>query len=291
MKYRDRRGNEFEQTTAQDEFLARMYTSTVGRVCMKITSLPIFSKLSRLFLDSRFSSYFVLRFAERNDIDIFDYENKLYYSFNDFFTRRIKPGRRRIDSGKDIVISPSDGKVSAYEITASGVFVVKNSVYTVESLLRDTKLAKKYLGGTAFIIRLTPDDYHRYCYCTDGEKSRDRCIKGFLHTVNPIINKYIPVYKENSREYCMIRTKGIGDVIQMEVGAMFVGRISNKHPYGRRIVRKGEEKGFFEFGGSTIILLTEKGRITADEDLLINTREGFETKILQGETIGRKLPK
>ena len=106
--------------------------------------------------------------------------------------------------------------------------------------------------------------------------------------MNPIINKYIPAYKENSREYCMIRTKGIGDVIQMEVGAMFVGRITNKHPYGRRIVRKGEEEGFFEFGGSTIILLTEKGRIKADDDLLLNTKEGFETKIMQGETIGRR---
>ena len=288
MKYRDRKGNEFDQTTGQDEFLHKMYTSAFGRACMKIASFPLFSKISRLILDSRFSSYFVLRFAERNDIDIFDYENKLYYSFNDFFTRRIKPGRRRIDAGKNIIVAPSDGKVSAYEITGSNVFVVKNSVYTVESLLRDTKLAKKYIGGTAFIIRLTPDDYHRYCYCTDGEKSHDRTIKGSLHTVNPIINKYIPAYKENSREYCLIRTAGIGDVIQMEVGAMFVGRITNKHPYGRRIVRKGEEKGYFEFGGSTIILLTEKGRIAADEDLIINTKEGFETKILQGETIGRK---
>ena len=160
MKYRDRRGNEFDQTTGQDEFLSKMYNSVFGRACMKISALPLFSKISRLILDSRFSSYFVLRFAERNDIDIFDYENKLYYSFNDFFTRRIKPGRRRIDAGKDIVISPSDGKVSAYEITGSNVFVVKNSVYTIESLLRDTKLAKKFIGGTAFIIRLTPSQWN-----------------------------------------------------------------------------------------------------------------------------------
>ncbi len=287
MKYRDRKGNEYEQTTSQDEFLSKMFSSVPGRCFMKLLSAPLISKLSRFFLNSRFSSAFVLRFAERNDIDIFDYENKMYNSFNDFFIRRIKPGRRRIDSEKNIIIAPSDGKASAYEITNSGVFVVKNSVYTVESLLRDTKLAKRFLGGTAFIIRLTPDDYHRYCYCTDGEKSHDREIKGVLHTVNPIINKYIQVYKENCREYCMIRTKELGDVIQMEVGATLVGKISNLHPYGRRIVRKGEEKGYFEFGGSTIILLTEKGKVKADEDILQNTREGFETKILQGEAIAR----
>ena len=288
MKYRDRRGNEFEQTTGQDEFLSKVYGSVFGRAMMKFLSLPVFSKVSRFFLNSRFSSAFVLRFAERNDIDIFDYENQMYNSFNEFFIRRIKPGRRRIDAEKNIIVAPSDDKESAYEITNSSTFVVKNSVYTVESLLRDSKLAKRYQGGTALIIRLTPDDYHRYCYCTDGIKSHNREIHGRLSTVNPVINKYIPVYKENSREYCMIRTKELGDVIQMEVGAMLVGKISNLHTYGRRLVRKGEEKGYFEFGGSTIILLIEKDKAAAAEDLLLNTREGFETKVLQGETIAVK---
>lgn len=285
MRYRDRKGNEFEQTTGQDELLAKLYGSTIGRGAMKIASLPIFSKLMRFFLDSRFSSAFVLRFAERNDIDIFDFENRKYYSFNDFFVRKIKPGRRRIDRDKNVIAAPSDGKVSAYKITHSSEFVVKNSVYTVDSLLRDSKLAERYNGGTAVIIRLSPDDYHRYCYCADGEKSRNRTIKGVLHTVNPIANKYLPVYKENCREYCIIRTERFGDIIQMEVGATLVGKISNMHPYGRRMVRKGEEKGFFEFGGSTIILLLEKGKAAVDEDLLVNTKEGFETKVLQGERI------
>ena len=285
MRYRDRKGNEFEQTTGQDELLAKLYGSTIGRGAMKIASLPIFSKLMRFFLDGRLSSAFVLRFAERNDIDIFDFENRKYYSFNDFFIRKIKPGRRRVDRDKNVIITPSDGKISAYRITNSSEFVVKNSVYTVGSLLRDSKLAERYNGGTAIIIRLSPDDYHRYCYCADGEKSRNRTIKGVLHTVNPIANKYLPVYKENCREYCIIRTKNFGDIIQMEVGATLVGKITNVHPYGRRMVRKGEEKGYFEFGGSTIILLLENGKAAADEDLLINTREGFETKVLQGERI------
>ena len=285
MRYRDRKGNEFEQTTAQDELLAKIYGSAVGRGVMKVASLPIFSWLAGFFLDSRFSSAFVLRFAERNDIDIFDFESRKYYSFNDFFVRRIKPGRRRVDPDKNVVISPSDGKISAYRINSTSEFSVKNSTYTVGSLLRDSKLAERYNGGTAVVVRLSPDDYHRYCYCANGEKSRNRSIEGFLHTVNPIANKYLPVFKENSREYCLIRTERFGDIIQMEVGAMLVGKISNLHPYGRRIVRKGEEKGYFEFGGSTIILLFEKYKVTVDEDLLVNTQEGFETKVLQGERI------
>lgn len=287
MKYRDRKGGEFEYTTKQDEFLADAYASPVGRALMKFLALPLFSKCSRVIMNSRLSSAFVLNFAEKNHIDLYDYEERMFTSFNDFFTRKIKPEKRIIDSGSDVLISPSDGKVSAYEITNSSIFTVKNSVYSVESLLRDKKLAKRYYGGTALIIRLSVDDYHRYCYAADGVKSHDRRINGVLHTVNPVVNKYLPVYKENSREYCMIRTEKFGDIIQMEVGATLVGKITNAHPYGRRTVRRGEEKGYFEFGGSTIILLVQKDKADICGDLILNTKQGYETKVVQGEILGR----
>lgn len=286
MKYRDRKGNEFEQTTKQDEFLASAYSSVVGRMLMKFLSLPIFSKCSRVIMDSRLSSVAILGFAEKNKIDLDDYEQRIYHSFNDFFTRKIKPSRRVIDKDKKVLVSPADGKVSAYEITNSSIFVVKNSVYSVSSLLRDSKLADRYNGGVALIIRLSVDDYHRYSYVADGVKSHDRRINGVLQTVNPVINKYVPVYKENSREYCMIRTEQFGDIIQMEVGATMVGKITNLHSYGRRTVRKGEEKGYFEFGGSTIILLVPKDKVNICEDLISNTKQGFETKVRLGEMLG-----
>jgi phosphatidylserine decarboxylase len=155
----------------------------------------------------------------------------------------------------------------------------------VDSLLRDKKLAQKYAGGYALVIRLSVDDYHRYIYPLSGIKSHDREIKGFLNTVNPVANRHVEVYKENSRTYCMLRTEFFGDVVQMEVGALMVGKISNHHPWGNHRVRQGEEKGMFEFGGSTIVLLLEKGAAVVDEDLLINTREGAETKVRQGEQL------
>ncbi len=285
MKYRDRKGNEFEHTTKQDRFLADAYRSATGRALMKFLSLPLFSKCARVLLNSRLSAGFVSEFAEKNGIDLFDYEDKLYTSFNDFFTRKIKQGRRCISQDPQLLISPCDGKVSAYEITNSGVFVVKNSVYTIGSLLRDKKLAEKYIGGTAIIIRLSVDDYHRYCYPSDGFKSRNRKIEGFLQTVNPVINRYIPVYKENTREYCLLRTEMLGDIVQMEVGATLVGKISNLHP-DRRPVKRGEEKGYFEFGGSTVILLVQKDKVAVCDDLLKNTCQGFETKVVLGETLG-----
>ena len=286
MKYRDRKGNEYEQTTAQDRFLAEAYASAVGRALMKFLSLPLFTKLSRVIMDSRLSSAFVKDFIEKNNIDMSRYEDKMYGSFNDFFTRRLKPECASIDMDENALVSPSDGKVSAYEITNSSMFVVKNSVYSVESLLRDKKLAQRYYGGAALIIRLSVDDYHRYCYPADGVKSHNRRIEGMFHTVNPVINRYIPVYKENTREYCMIRTEKFGDIIQMEVGATLVGRISNHHGEGKRRVSKGEEKGCFEFGGSTIILLTEKDKVDVCRDLINNTKQGFETKVMQGEILG-----
>ena len=286
MKYRDRQGNEYKITTKQDRLLNDAYESYFGRSVLEIASLPAFSKLSRKVLSSRLSGGFIESFAENNGIDMFDYEEKQYSSFNEFFTRKIKPGRRYFEHDEHTLVSPSDGKVSAYEITPSNTFVIKNSVYSVDSLLRDKKLAKKYAGGYALVIRLSVDDYHRYIYPLSGIKSHDREIKGFLNTVNPVANRHVEVYKENSRTYCMLRTEFFGDVIQMEVGALMVGRISNHHAEKRR-VSQGEEKGMFEFGGSTIVLLLEKGKAILDEDLLKNTSEGCETKVKQGEHLAK----
>ncbi len=286
MKYRDREGSEFEQTTSQDKFLADAYASPVGRSLMKFLSNPLFSQLGRIIMNSRFSTCAIMKFAEKNNIDLSEYEERKFCSFNDFFTRKIKNGKRFVTKDDTILVSPSDGKVSAYEITNSSEFVVKNSVYSVKSLLRDSKLAERYIGGTALIIRLSVDDYHRYIYPCNGLKSHNRKIKGLLHTVNPVVSKYLPVYKENSREYCMIRSDNFGDVIQMEVGALMVGKITNADMNKCRIYRGGE-KGYFEFGGSTIILLLEKDKVRVCDDLFENTKKGYETKVKQGEALGQ----
>ena len=288
MKYRNRQGEEFEQTTSQDKLLRKMYDSYFCRAVLRFLSIPAFSKIAGLFMDSKLSAGFISDFVQSNDIDLSDYEPQAYKSFNDFFKRKIRPSARPLPKDKNVLISPSDGKVTAYEIDKVNGFVIKNSVYSVSSLLRDKKLAKRYENGYAVIVRLTPDDYHRYCYAATGVKSHDRTIKGVLSTVNPVVNEYVPVYKENSRNYCLIRTEEFGDIIQMEVGALLVGRMTNAHPYGRRTVLRGEEKGYFEFGGSTIVLLLEKDKVELCSDLLENTREGFETKLKQGEAVGYK---
>ena len=285
MRYRDRSGREYSREEKLEGFLEEAYSSRAGRALMKVLSGRTVSKCAGVLLDSKLSSAFIQDSADRKGVDLFDYEDKDYETYAEYFRRQIKPGRRAVDMDPAVIVSPCDGYASAYEITNSSVFVIKNSVYSVEALLRDKKLSARFGGGTAVIIRLTAGDLHRYIYPADGVKSHDREIKGYLNAIYPAADRNIPVYKENSRTYCLIRTKSFGDILQMEVGALAVGRIENETPDGGIRVYKGREKGHFEYGGSTVVLLLEKGRARVDEDLLRNTREGFETRLRRGERI------
>ena len=154
----------------------------------------------------------------------------------------------------------------------------------MSSLLRDEKIARRYEGGNCFVFRLCVNHYHRYCYADSGKKSGNRKISGVLHTVRPIALREVPVFTENSREYTCIHTTHFGTLLQMEVGAMLVGRIVNYKEAGE--AARGEEKGMFQYGGSTIILLTEKGTVQVRKDLLINSADGTETAVRMGEMIG-----
>ena len=268
MIYADRNGNRMEKTTGQDRFLEYIYGHTLTRMMLKPLLGSRVSRLGGKVLDSRVSRLLIPSFVRKNQIDLSIYEKKHYSSYNDFFTRKILAEERPIDGRKE-------------------VFLIKQTQYTVRSLLKDEKLAKRYEGGTAYIIRLTVDDYHRYCYVADGVKSAQRKIRGVFHTVNPVANDYAPIYKMNTREYCLVQTEELGTVLQMEVGALMVGRIKN-HKKKVSVVHRGEEKGMFEFGGSTVVLLTEPGKVQTDEDLVRNSATGAETLVKMGEKIGSK---
>lgn len=287
MKYIDKNGKIYESETAQDRLLRTLYTTYMGRALLKPLVCPVVSKAAGLFLDSGLSRCLIRPFIKSNHIDMSSYVKREYSSYNDFFTREIRPEERMIDTDPHHVASPSDGKVSAYALDGTGSFRIKHTCYTAKRLLRNRKLVEKYRHGYVVIIRLTVDDYHRYAYPADGVKSGNHFIPGILHTVNPIACETVPVYKENSREYTVIRTKEFGDILQMEVGALMVGRICNYH--GKKRVRKGEEKGKFEFGGSTIVLFFEKNGAKPLPQFLENTENGCETYIRMGECIAEKI--
>ena len=285
MKYCDRLGRRWEESSSQDCFLSFVYSHRITRCIMKCFTHPAVSRLGGLVLNSALSARLIAPFVRANAIDLSLYEPCDYKSYNDFFTRKIKPACRPVNREEHILISPCDGKLSVYPIDETSVFHIKNSIYTLETLTRSKKLANKYKDGWCVLIRLTVDDYHRYCYVDSGQKTKNYVIPGCLHTVNPAAVDQVPVYKENSRAFTLLRSKRFGDILQMEVGAMMVGKISNHH--GSGTVVRGEEKGYFEFGGSTVILLLEGGKADIDKDLLENTQDGYETLVKLGEAIGR----
>ena len=284
MDYIDLQGKKVSNITNQDKLLSFLYTNIFGRMLLKPLIQPQVSKLAGRYLSSAHSKWMISKFIERNEINMDIYEECDYSSFNDFFTRKIKPDCRPVPEDLDVLISPCDCLATVYPIQENTTFSIKNTEYTLRSLLRSPRLAKRFRGGYAYILRLTVEDYHRYLYSVSGKQSKNYHIDGTFHTVNPIANDYLPIYKENTREYTVIHSKEFGDVLQMEVGALLVGKISNHKQ--STVVTRGEEKGFFEYGGSTIVVLTQKGRVTPRSDLLTNSKNGYETKVLQAHPLG-----
>lgn len=188
------------------------------------------------------------------------------------------------------------------------------------------RLAAEFDGGLCLVFRLCVDNYHRYHYFDDGSKGRNVFIPGRLHTVRPIALRNLPAFVENSREYTVMDTVNFGRAIQMEVGAMLVGKIANNHE--EHEFKRGEEKGCFLYGGSTVILLLKRNpdssatsagsgsgansgseansssganssseansspdaTIHLDEPFLANTLAGIETPVKMGQRIGVKAP-
>ncbi len=262
------------------------YETLLGRGMLKLLIRPWFSKLMGIFLDSRYSIFLIKKFIQKNKINMGEYEEKKYRSFNDFFTRKIKLHSRPFDRSPYHIISPCDGKLSAFKIDANSKFYIKNSWYTVEDLLQNKELAKEYEGGDCLIFRLDVTDYHHYCYIDGGWHEKNIYINGEFHSVQPIAVRRYPVYKRNSRSYTILHTENLGKCVQMEIGAMMVGKISNH--YENHKFYKGCEKGMFEFGGSTIVLLFQKGVITLDNNIILNAHNDLETLVKMGEKIGIK---
>ena len=147
------------------------------------------------------------------------------------------------------------------------------------------ELAKEYNGGYCLVYRLCVNHYHRYAYFESGVKSEDVVIPGIYHTVRPVALEAGPVFVENSRQYTVIDTQQFGKCVQMEVGAMLVGRIVNEVASSTDVIR-GTEKGHFEYGGSTIIVLVPANKIDVRPDLKKASESGQEIAVKMGECVG-----
>lgn len=280
----DRNGHIVEEDSFQNKLLERIYGSVAGRILIRPLVTPAVSAAVGRLLDSGISAAVVKPFIRLNHLDMSDYENRKYISYNDFFKRKIREGARHIDMEPGHFISPCDCRASVYPVNEKAQLRIKQTAYSVEELLKNPSLGKRYQGGYVWVLRLCVQDYHRYIYPDNAKESRRIRIPGILHTVNPVANDACPIYKENSREYSLLKTENFRTVLMMEVGALLVGKIENRSR--RAFVRRGDEKGNFAFGGSTIVLITEKNAVDPDRDILENSRAGIETRVFMGEKIG-----
>ena len=262
-----------------------LYKNIFGRIILKLVNKRFVSSIGGWYMNRRISAHHVKNFIRDNKINMDDYPEVKYKNFNEFFSRKIKQSKRKFSDKKTDFCAPSDSKVTVYKINEDSEFIIKNKKYTIESILRDKELSKEYINGYFIVFRLSVDDYHRYAYIDNGKVIKRKKIKGVYNTVGPIAFDHFKVYEENQREYEVLETENFGKIIQMEVGALMVGRIVN---HKKETFKRGDEKGYFLFGGSTIVIIVKENILKIDEDILKNSEQKIEMRVKQGNRIAKR---
>ncbi|KAH8112668.1 phosphatidylserine decarboxylase-domain-containing protein [Phellopilus nigrolimitatus] len=215
-----------------------------------------------------------------------------FKTFNQFFYRKLKPDARPVEAPGDPtrLVSAADCRMMAFEsVNEATRLWIKGREFTVARLLGEAYRgeADKYIGGALCVFRLAPQDYHRFHSPVDGKIGPMTYISGEYYTVNPqAVRTTLDVYGENARKIVPIDSPTFGRVMAVCVGAMMVGSIQTTVQENEE-VKRGQEFGYFAFGGSTIVCLFEKGMVEWDEDLVINGRASLETLVQVGMGIGR----
>ncbi len=209
-----------------------------------------------------------------------------FSSFNDFFIRRLKPEARPIDSSPGTLVSPADSRMQVFQIKKEGRLTIKGTTMTLPQLMGVNRLEAVFDGGMCLVFRLAPSDYHRFGYIEDGIQGPVHTMRGPLHSVSPLALCHKPdINFTNYRQWCFVQSHRLGTLMQVEVGAMMVGSIVQHQPAGGPC-RRGQEKGYFQFGGSTVLAILPPGRVQIDADIMHYARKGIETQVRFGERVG-----
>jgi phosphatidylserine decarboxylase len=256
-----------------------LYDTVPGGVCLAFLRLPAINRLYGAFQKSGWSKKKIEKLVR--DYDMGEIQSE-YASFNDFITRKEARG---FEGQAHVFIAPADSCMIARTIEKGVVFSIKGRNYLLSRFLGDEQKALAYEGGLCLIFRLRVYDYHRFCFVDDGIIQSEKQISGFLDSVNTNQTGRFTL-SSNSRRISHLRLANFGDIVFAEVGAMLVGRIV--HTYSGASFHKGDEKGYFEFGGSSIVILIKKGVVKVDDDILAYSAKGIETKVEYGERIGIK---
>ena len=279
-------GSEFEEVILGERYIRWAYqdstSSFVERLLFKST---LFSKIMGFWYDSFLSRGKIETAIKELGIDESEFlqHKSSYRTFNDFFIRHLKPEARPYSKDENDIVSPADGRVLVFPELEEDTFApVKGYPFSIHNMLPG--VSDRYVNGALAIVRLCPADYHRYHFPSSGKIKDSKHINGALHSVNPIALGSGPdVFGENKRSYTLIETEKAGVICFVEVGAFGVGSIVDT--YSSQLVEKMDEKGYFKFGGSTIVLVFEKDKIEFSQDLIENSAAGKETLVKVGQTL------
>jgi len=268
-------------------FLQWAYGNPLGKIALhSFVKRPFFSKWYGRRMDQSKSQSKVLPFIDdyRMDAAEFTDEPESYATFNEFFYRKLRKEARPI-AESDIVF-PADGRHLGFpNIDDIDGFFVKGQTFDLGGLLADAKLTEQFRGGTLVLSRLCPVDYHRFHFPVSGTPGDTRLINGPLFSVSPIaLGRQLSYLWENKRTVTKIETESMGTVLMMEIGATCVGSILQTYQPNSPML-KGDEKGYFAFGGSSTITIFEPGKVQLADDLLENSAKQVETYARMGDSM------
>ncbi|KIC11264.1 phosphatidylserine decarboxylase [Leisingera sp. ANG-M1] len=277
-------GETFEEVVLGEKWIRWAYQNASAKPVEKLLFRSAFiSRLMGAWFGSRFSKGKISAVIDELSIDMDEATapSESYTCFNDFFVRNLKPEARPYSEDPRDIVSPADGRVLVFPELAEDVFVpVKGYPMSVNTMLPG--ISERFIGGALAIVRLCPADYHRYHFPAAGRITASQDIGGALHSVNPIALGAGPdVFGENKRTWTLIETETFGSYCFVEVGAFGVGSIVNTRTSGD--VQKMDEKGYFKFGGSTVVVVFEPGKIRFSDDLVANSTKGRETLVKVGQ--------
>ncbi len=272
-----------DNANKNDASVKFLYGTKFGKLVLEFLLAVKAPAVLGAFLRSPASHFLIARYIKKNGIPMKEFPNQKYKSFNDFFTRKKSI---TFDSEPSHLISPSDSLLSVYKITEESSFHIKGFDYTLKDFFNTDSFSDTFKNGLCLVFRLCASDYHRYCYIDDGEQSGNHFIEGSLYSVQSAACENFRVYTKNRRSWAILNTKNFGTVAQIEIGAFSVGGIKNH--YEASPFKKGEEKGYFDLHGSTIVLLFKENAVKLLPSIIDATKNGREVRVKIGEQIGLK---
>ena len=276
-----------------DSLLRWAYESKWGAFFrMPLFGTAFFSRLLGCYANSCISKKRIKKVIRELEIEMSDVVKSVdqFRCFNDFFTRKLKPESRPYSTQKDVLISPAECRILVYPaLSEDRCIPVKGMSFTLGELLGEQgkKYVDRFKNGSLAIFRLCPIDYHRYHFPDSGSFLEEWKIKGKYHSVNPIaLAQKIKVFTENVRQVSMLELQNFGLCAYVSVGAFGVGSIISTQSTGD--FQRKDEKGMFAFGGSTLVLIFEPGKLTFSKDILEKSAQQTECLVKIGETIASR---